>query len=93
VRGVFIHPSQTDQLISRYPEITNYQVVVDRKEKGDEITFYLELADQHTDRESLKADLQVAIKDVLKLRGTVEFIPKGSIPEGAKTIEDRRNWR
>jgi hypothetical protein len=29
----------------------------------------------------------------LKLRGKIEFIPKGSIPEEAKTIEDRRDWR
>jgi len=28
----------------------------------------------------------------LKLRGKVEFIPKGSILKGAKTIEDRRDW-
>jgi phenylacetate-CoA ligase len=93
VRGVFIHPSQTDQLISRYPEITKCQVVVDRKDKGDEMTFCIELENEHIDKERLKADLQVAIKDVLKLRGKVEFIPKGSIPEGAKIIDDRRAWR
>jgi len=93
VRGVFIYPSQTDQLIDRYPEITKYQVVVDRQEGGDQITFYIELENEHIDRERLKEHLQTAIKDSLKLRGKVEFIPKGSIPEGAKTIEDRRAWR
>jgi hypothetical protein len=33
------------------------------------------------------------MKEALKLRANVEFIPKGSIPEGTKTIEDRRDWR
>jgi len=93
VRGVFIYPSQTDQLIGRYPEITKYQVVVDRGEKGDEMTLYIELENEHIDQERLKAQLHVAIKDGLKLRSKVECIPKGSIPEGAKTIEDRRTWR
>jgi phenylacetate-CoA ligase len=93
VRGVFIHPSQTDQLIDQYPEITRYHVVVDREERGDEITFFLELENEQIDQERLKAQLQVAIKEALKVRGKVEFIPKGSIPKGAKTIEDRRAWR
>ena len=92
LRGVFIHPSQTDQLMSRYPEIKKYQVVITREEKGDEMTFHIELEDEHIDKERLKAHLQTAIKETLKLRGKVEFIPKGSIPKGAKTIEDRRDW-
>jgi len=93
VRGVFIHASQTNQLMSRYPDIAKYHVVIAREEKGDEITFYVELENEHIDRERLKAHLQVAIKQALKLRGKVEFIPKGSIQEGLKTIEDRRDWR
>jgi len=93
LRGVFIHPSQTDQLMSRYPEIKKYQVVITREEKGDEMTFHIELEDEHIDKERLKTRLQAAIKETLKLRGKVECIPKGSIPEGTKTIEDRRDWR
>jgi len=93
LRGVFIHPSQTDQLINRYPEIIKYQVVIARGEKGDEMTFYVELETEHIDKKRLKAHLQTAIKEALKLRGKVECIRKGSIPEGVKTIEDRRNWR
>jgi len=93
LRGVFIHPSQTDQLMSRYPEIKKYQVVIKREEKGDEMTFHIELEDEHIDKERLKTRLQAAIKETLKLRGKVECIPKGSIPEGTKTIEDRRDWR
>ncbi len=93
VRGVFIHPSQTNQLIDGYPEITKYQVVIDRKERGDEITFYIELENEHIDREKLKERLETAMKDALKLRGKVQFVPRGSIPEGAKTIEDKRAWR
>ena len=92
VRGVFIHPSQTDQLMSRYPEIGNYQVVITRGEGRDEMTFRIELETEHINRERLKVHLQDAIREALKLRGKVEFIPKGTIREDAKTIEDRRDW-
>jgi phenylacetate-CoA ligase len=93
VRGVFVHPSQTDELMHRYPEIVNYHVVVTSGEKGDEMTFYIELETERIDRKSLKVRLEDAIQDTLKLRGKIEFIPQGSIPEEAKTIEDRRDWR
>jgi phenylacetate-CoA ligase len=92
LRGVFIHPSQTDQLMSQYPEIKKYQVVITRGEKNDEMTFYIELQTEHTDKERLKTHLQTAIKETLKLRGKVECIPKGSIRERENTIEDRRDW-
>jgi phenylacetate-CoA ligase len=93
VKGVFIHPSQTDKLMGQYPEVANYRVVIAREEKGDEMTFYIELETEHIDREKLKSHLTAAMKEALKLRANVEFIPKGSIPEGTKTIEDRRDWR
>jgi phenylacetate-CoA ligase len=93
VKGVFIRPSQTDHLMGQYPEVANYRVVIAREKKGDEMTFYIELENEHIDREKLKSHLTAAMKEALKLRGKVEFIPKGSIPEGTKTIEGRRNWR
>jgi phenylacetate-CoA ligase len=77
----------------RYPEIVNYHVVVTSGEKGDEMTFYIELETERIDRKSLKVRLEDAVQETLKLRGKIEFIPKGSIPEEAKTIEDRRDWR
>jgi hypothetical protein len=28
----------------------------------------------------------------MKVRGDVQFIPKGTIPEGSKKIDDQRSW-
>src|SRR3989304_3338188 len=36
--------------------------------------------------------LEAAIRDVMKLRGQVEVVPRGSIPDGAKKISDERKW-
>jgi hypothetical protein len=32
------------------------------------------------------------MREVMKLRGRVETVPAGSIPEGAKKIDDQRKW-
>ena len=92
VRGVFIHPSQTDQLMSRFPEVTKYQIVITKGEKADDMTFTIELRDEVIDEDRLRTHLEHTIKESVKIRGKVEFLPHGSIPEGAKTIEDRRQW-
>ena len=43
-------------------------------------------------KEKLKENLKNTIRDVMKVRGDVEFVSKGTIPEGGKKIEDKRTW-
>ena len=92
VRGLFVHPGQVDELASRYPQIAKVQVVVARKEQKDEMTFRIELKGEVLQTEKLKEEIENSIRDVMKLRGDVQFTPKGTIPEGAKKIEDQRTW-
>jgi len=92
VRGLFVHPGQVDEVASRYPQIAKYQVVVARKEQKDEMTFRIELKEEVFQTEKLKEEIENSIRDVMKLRGDVQFTPKGTIPEGAKKIEDQRTW-
>jgi phenylacetate-CoA ligase len=92
VRAVFVHPGQADEVATRYPNIAAYRVVVTRKRDQDIMTFQIELKDEGVDKEKLKEELQNTIRDVMKVRGDVEFIPKGTIPEDAKKIEDKRTW-
>jgi len=92
VRGLFVHPGQVDEVASRYPQIAKVQVVVARKEQKDEMTFRIELKEEGLQTEKLKEEIESSIRDVMKLRGNVQFTPKGTIPEGAKKIEDQRTW-
>ena len=92
VRGLFIHPGQVDEIASRHPQVERYQVVVTRKEHKDEMTFRMELKEEVSQIEKLKEEIEKSIRDVMKLRGDVEFVPRGTIPEGAKKIEDQRTW-
>ena len=92
VRGLFVHPGQVDQVASRYPQIARYQIIVTRKDQKDEMIFRIELKEEVSQPEKLKEEIESSIRDVMKLRGEVLFTPKGTIPEGAKKIEDQRTW-
>jgi phenylacetate-coenzyme A ligase PaaK-like adenylate-forming protein len=92
VRGLFVHPGQVNEVASRYPQIVNYQMVIKRKEDKDEMTLRIELKEEVSQLEKLKQEIEQSIRDVMKIRGDVQFAPKGTIPEGAKKIEDQRTW-
>jgi phenylacetate-CoA ligase len=92
VRGLFIHPGQVDEIASRYPEISKYQVVVRREEHKDQMIFRVEMEEGRSLRENLKEQIEKSIRDVLKMRGEIDFVPKGTIPDGSRKIDDQRSW-
>jgi len=92
VRGMFIHPWQTDELMARYPEVDKYQVVVTRKGYMDEMTFRIELVDESVDRTLLQRRLERDIQDTLNLKGEVEFVGRGVIFDKHEKIKDERKW-
>ncbi len=91
VRGMFVHPRQADEVVGRVPGVARYQVVVTRQEHQDVLTFDVEPAPD-ADRAAIEAGLPAAIRDVMKLRGEVRIVPAGTIPDGAKKIDDQRKW-
>jgi phenylacetate-CoA ligase len=92
VRGLFVHPGQADEVALKHPQISKYQVVVTRKEHKDEMTFRVELNEEVPQPQKLKEEIEKSIRDVLKVRGDVQFVPRGTIPDGAKKIDDQRTW-
>jgi phenylacetate-CoA ligase len=91
VRGMFIHPRQADEVAGRVPGIARHQVVVTRQDHQDVLTFQVEIRPD-ADGAAIPAALAAAIRDVMKLRGEARVVPAGTIPDGAKKIEDRRTW-
>jgi phenylacetate-CoA ligase len=93
VRGLFVHPNQIDEVASKFPQIAAYQAVIARVADRDELTFIIELADESIDRQKLIDELQYAFRDVCRVKiDRLEFIGKGAIPEGHKTLVDKRVW-
>jgi phenylacetate-CoA ligase len=56
------------------------------------MTFRIELKEESLQLEKLKEEIEKSIRDVMKVRGEVQFVPKGTIPDEAKKIDDQRTW-
>ncbi len=91
VRGMFIHPRQADEVAARFPAVARYQVVVTRQDHQDVLALAVELRPD-ADAAAVRDGMVAAIRDVMKLRGEVRVVPPGTIPEGARKIEDQRKW-
>jgi phenylacetate-CoA ligase len=92
VWGIFIHPWQVDDVMAKFPEVANYQIVVTRKEYRDQMTIYIELKEAIADQIGLKRKMEREMEEVLKVKGQVDFVQRGGIPDRAKKIDDRRIW-
>ena len=91
VRGMFVYPRQADEIAARVPGVSRWQVVVTRDAHQDRLALHVEVAPD-TGADQVSGALVEAIRDVMKLRGEVRVVPPGTIPAGAKKIDDRRTW-
>ncbi len=92
VKGTFIHPWQADDVISRYPEVFKYQVVITREDDQDVMTFVVELKEETAKADMIRARIERDIKEFLTIKGAVQIVPGGAIPDQHKKIDDRRSW-
>ncbi|MCF8031725.1 MAG: AMP-binding protein [Desulfarculaceae bacterium] len=92
VRGMFVHPSNVQQVAQKFPQVEAFQLVVTRENNQDVMTLVCELAEPGADREELRAGLENELKETLRVKGRVDFQDQGSLPEGCKVIDDQRTW-
>jgi phenylacetate-CoA ligase len=92
VKGMFIHPGQVDAVAAKFPEICACQVVVTREGHQDRMVFRAELGGPAENPDVLQGELKKTIQDILRLRGEVQLLTRGSLPKGAKKIDDKRVW-
>ncbi len=89
VRGMFIHPRQVDEVAARAGGVARCQAVVGREGHQDTLVLRAELR-PGVEAPAVTAAIEAAIRDVMKLRGEIRVVPPGTIPQGAKKIEDQR---
>ena len=93
VRGMFVVAKQAEQVFASYDQISNFQIVVGRKEERDEMTFNIELKDETVDKTILANDLNKKFQELCRVKAdNIEFVPKGTILEKRETILDTRTW-
>ena len=90
IRGMFVHPAQVDAIAKRFPEVARARLVVTGEMANDAMTLKVETAGEPA---ALASRIGDAIRDITKLRGEVELLPLGSLPNDGKVIEDARSYK
>ena len=90
IRGMFVHPGQVATIARRFPEVLKARLVVSGEMANDKLHFMVEAASRPA---GLDEKISDAIRDVTKLRGTVELLAPGSLPNDGKVIEDARSYQ
>ena len=91
IRGMFVHPAQVDAVVKRFPEVAKARLVVSGEMAADAMTLRVETA--CIGQAALAQQIREAIRDVTKLRGEVELLALGSLPNDGKVIEDARSYK
>ncbi len=91
IRGMFVHAAQVDAIAKRFPEVVRARMVVSGEMASDAMKLLVETACGGPD--GLAEKIATAIRDITKLRGDVELVLPGSLPNDGKVIEDARSYR
>ncbi|MFA5537605.1 MAG: phenylacetate--CoA ligase family protein [Gemmobacter sp.] len=86
IKGMFVRPEQVADLVARHTEVARARVIASREGEMDVMTVQIET------RAANPALYEGTVLDTLKLRGKVELVPPGSLPNDGKVIEDRRSY-
>jgi len=77
--------------MTRFPEVKRYQAVVARKGNDDDLLVRVETHAKEPPF-GMTETLLDALRAAIKVRPRLEYVPDGTIPDGAKKILDQRIW-
>ncbi|WP_370229236.1 phenylacetate--CoA ligase family protein [Cognatishimia sp.] len=86
IKGMFVRPEQVAALVAKHDEIHKARVIASRDGEMDVMTVQIETEAQDS------AAYDATVSNVLKLRGTVELVSPGSLPNDGLVIEDKRSY-
>ncbi len=89
VRAMFVTPKQVNEIVRRHAEVKRARLVIEGETGSERMTLKCEVIEQPA---GLAAALTASIRDLTKLRGEVELVAIGSLPNDGKVIEDLRKY-
>jgi phenylacetate-CoA ligase len=89
VRAMFVTPKQVQEVLRRHPEVLKARLVVSGETGNDRMTLKCEVRERPA---GLAEALVASIRDVTKLRGEVELVAPGTLPNDGKVIDDTRKY-
>jgi phenylacetate-CoA ligase len=87
VKGMFVRPEQIAELSRQHPALRKLRLVVTRENEQDAMTLRAESANGGAD---LSEKVAATLQAVTKLKGRVEIVSIGSLPNDGKVISDER---
>jgi phenylacetate-CoA ligase len=89
VRAMFVTPRQVNDIVRRHPEILRARLVVEGEAGDDRMTLRCEIRER---LQGIAEAIVASIREVTKLRGDVQLVEPGSLPNDGKVIEDLRKY-
>jgi len=86
IKGMFVRPEQVAEFVARHDEVAKARVIATREGEKDVMTVQVEAPGADAD---VLAD---SVAAVLKLRGRVEIMEPGTLPNDGKVIDDQRRY-
>jgi phenylacetate-CoA ligase len=87
VKGLFVRPEQVAAVGRRHPELGRLRLVVTREGETDAMRLK---AETDAPDPGLSTAVAASLQAEARLRGTVELVPPGTLPNDGKVIADER---
>jgi phenylacetate-CoA ligase len=87
IKGMFVRPEQVAEIAKRHAEIAKLRLVVGRANEVDTMTLKAEI---YAEPAGLVDAVSQSLQQVTKLKGAVEILPLGALPNDGKVIADER---
>ena len=89
VKGMFVNPGDVGSILKKHPELGKFQLIVDRPKLLDELTIKAEF-NKPVDKGRMEGLLVNELKDAIRLKTNIVLVEKGTIPQDAGVLDDRR---
>jgi phenylacetate-CoA ligase len=89
VRAMFVTPKQVNEIMRRHAEILKARLVVEGETGNERMTLKCETKARPA---GLSESVAGSIRELTKLRGEVELVAPGSLPNDGKVVEDLRKY-
>jgi phenylacetate-CoA ligase len=87
IKGMFVRPEQVAEIAKRHAEIAKLRLVVGRANETDTMILKAEI---HSEHAGFADAIASTLQQVTKLKGAVEILPLGALPNDGKVIADER---
>jgi phenylacetate-CoA ligase len=87
IKGMFVHPGQVVEVAKRHPELGRVRLRVMREAEQDVMTLAAECA---VPASGLESAVAASLQAVTNLKGRIQLIAPGTLPNDGKIIADER---